>query len=141
MSTINRAKFITAGRAVFTVVSKKTGARFTYRVREGAPLGSRAPKLFASVLSGPDNTADYTYLGMIETLSDGTPAQLVPTRASAVATNAPSFRALEWLLRNLDSDQVEFHHCGRCARCGRALTVPSSIASGFGPECAGKAGL
>jgi hypothetical protein len=27
------------------------------------------------------------------------------------------------------------------ARCNRKLTVPSSIASGFGPECAGKAGF
>lgn len=27
---------------------------------------------------------------------------------------------------------------GRCARCGRLLTVPASIHRGFGPDCAGK---
>lgn len=27
---------------------------------------------------------------------------------------------------------------GRCCRCGRKLTVPSSIEMGMGPECAGK---
>jgi hypothetical protein len=32
-------------------------------------------------------------------------------------------------------EQVEVHHEGRCGRCGRALTVPESIESGFGPEC------
>ena len=32
----------------------------------------------------------------------------------------------------------EARHEGRCARCGRALTVPESIDSGFGPECARK---
>lgn len=32
------------------------------------------------------------------------------------------------------------YHLGRCGRCGRALTVPSSVESGFGPECAGRVG-
>jgi predicted metal-dependent hydrolase len=27
------------------------------------------------------------------------------------------------------------HHEGKCGRCGRLLTVPSSIESGIGPEC------
>jgi hypothetical protein len=26
-------------------------------------------------------------------------------------------------------------HEGSCARCGKKLTVPESIESGFGPEC------
>jgi hypothetical protein len=30
---------------------------------------------------------------------------------------------------------LEFWHEGRCGRCGRRLTVPDSIASGYGPEC------
>jgi hypothetical protein len=30
------------------------------------------------------------------------------------------------------------HHEGRCGRCGRTLTVPESIESGIGPECAKK---
>jgi hypothetical protein len=30
---------------------------------------------------------------------------------------------------------VEFWHEGKCGRCNRKLTVPSSIESGFGPEC------
>jgi hypothetical protein len=32
-------------------------------------------------------------------------------------------------------------HEGRCGRCGRKLTVPESIESGFGPECASILGL
>ena len=31
---------------------------------------------------------------------------------------------------------LEVWHEGRCGRCNRALTVPESIASGIGPECA-----
>lgn len=30
---------------------------------------------------------------------------------------------------------VEIWHEGKCGRCGRQLTVPESIESGFGPEC------
>jgi len=26
----------------------------------------------------------------------------------------------------------------RCGRCGRVLTVPESVESGFGPECIGR---
>jgi hypothetical protein len=32
----------------------------------------------------------------------------------------------------------DVHHEGKCGRCGRKLTVPESVKSGFGPECAGK---
>lgn len=136
MNNEHRARFVFAGNATFTLTSRKTGTSFTYKIREGKPLGSRAPKLFASVLTGPDNTADYTYMGIVERA--GAHAQLVPTRATAIDVNAPSWRALEWFLQHTDSDRVEVRHMGRCGRCGRALTVPSSIDSGLGPECAGK---
>jgi hypothetical protein len=128
--SINRAKFLTAGNATFTVVSKRTGARFTYRVRASEKYGPE--KLFASVLTGPDNTSDYTYLGVIEG------SALRRTRASTIDRDALSFQALSWLLGHIDSPMVEFHHCGRCARCGRALTTPESIESGMGPECRSK---
>ena len=133
---MNRTQFIFAGNATFTLTSTRTGQSYTYKVREGKPMVSRAPKLFASVLTGPDNTADYTYMGIVERA--GAHAQLVPTRASAINVNAPSWRALEWFLQHVDSDRVEVRHMGRCGRCGRALTVPSSIDSGLGPECAGR---
>ena len=133
MNNADRARFVFAGNATFTLVSKKTGARFTYKIRRGEPQGTRAPLTFASVLSGPDNQADYTYMGIVVA-----GRSLVMTRASRVTADAPSFRALRWFLENLDSAQVECHHEGRCGRCGRALTVPSSIESGLGPECASK---
>lgn len=34
--------------------------------------------------------------------------------------------------------RLQVWHEGRCGRCGRKLTVPSSIETGLGPECAGK---
>jgi hypothetical protein len=37
-------------------------------------------------------------------------------------------------LKNLP-DFIEVWHEGKCGKCGRTLTVPSSIESGIGPEC------
>jgi hypothetical protein len=141
-STIDRAAFIFGGHATFTIVSKRSGTRFTYRVAQPAPRDGKPAPFFASVLTGPDNTADYTYMGILRPNGAGSAAgapELVPTRASKISPNAASFRALEWFVQHLASDAVEFHHCGRCARCGRQLTDPESIESGFGPHCRARA--
>jgi hypothetical protein len=37
--------------------------------------------------------------------------------------------------------EMEVEHSGHCGRCGRLLTVPSSVQSGLGPECQSKMGL
>jgi hypothetical protein len=129
-------KFLFAGRAVFTITSTKTGTSFTYRFSEpSAPANEGAIKpIFAAVLTGPDNQRDYTYMGIL----NANTGVVLPTRASKVAEDAPSYRALNWYLAHLGDTRVEFRHEGRCGRCGRALTVPSSIDSGLGPECASK---
>lgn len=126
--------FVLAGRAVFTVLNPNTGNRFTYRVNAGK--GEGAPH-FVSVLTGPDNTADYTYLGCI--FADG---RFVVTRKSTISPSAPSAVAFSWVWKRLqagrDLGPAEVHHEGHCGRCGRALTVPESIESGIGPTCAEK---
>jgi hypothetical protein len=129
-------KFLFAGRAVFTITSTKTGTSFTYRFSEpSAPANEGAIKpIFAAVLTGPDNQSDYTYMGVV---TSGR-ASVRRTSGSKVDSDAPSFVALNWFLSHLGDPRVEFRHEGRCGRCGRALTVPSSIDSGLGPECASK---
>lgn len=58
--------FALAGHAIFTVTSKRTGVSFTYRVAqaEGREGDATAP-YFVSVLTGPDNGRDYTWIGML----------------------------------------------------------------------------
>lgn len=133
--------FALAGNARFTIVSTKTGARFTYRVRVngGAPKeGDPPPKgpWFVSVLTGADNDGDFTYLGTM--FLDGAYRH---GRKSRIGQDAPSAQAFAWFWRQVQAGTlpatVEAWHEGRCGRCGRALTVPESIASGLGPVCAG----
>lgn len=125
------ADFVKAGNSTFTVVSRATGVRFTLRVRQPKP---DAPH-FVSVLTGPDNGAAYTFVGSL--FSDGSYRH---GRRSRISESAPSAKACAWLFRNLADPlaltKVEVWHEGKCCRCGRALTVPHSIESGIGPECA-----
>jgi hypothetical protein len=128
-------QFFLAGHAIVTLVSEKTGTRFTYRVnrKENTPW-------FVAVLSGPNNTEDYAYLGTI--FGDG---EFRHGRKSRIGTDAPSARAFNWAWQYLTKGelppQCEVHHEGMCGRCGRTLTVPESIELGFGPECANKVGM
>ena len=54
-------------------------------------------------------------------------------------------RGFAWFWRTLNGGTFpatfEFWHEGRCAACARRLTVPNSIATGFGPECADRLGI
>jgi hypothetical protein len=127
-----------AGNATFTVLNPDTGNRYTFKVKR-KDVGTEAePKelFFVGLLSGPDNDADYSFLG---TIFDA--EKFVHGRKSRVGTDAPSARAFTWLWSRLAADTdfapAEFWHEGRCGRCGRKLTVPASIERGLGPVCAG----
>ena len=122
--------FILAGNAILTLVSEKTGQRYTYQVKES----KRSNGWFVSLLRGPDNTRDYTYLGFIF-LKDG----FKITAKSRMPADAQPVKAFSWTFAKLWSDAepagVEIWHVGKCGCCGRQLTVPESIADGIGPTC------
>lgn len=122
----NTAKtFILAGNALITIKSLKTSKHFTFLIRKK----KQADIWFVSVAYN-GNDRYFNYLGCI--LPDHT---FTHTKASKVANDATSFKAFNWSWNNLSSDQIEILHEGRCGRCGRVLTEPDSIKSGFGPFC------
>jgi hypothetical protein len=57
--------YVLAGNSTFTVTSKRTGTRFTYRVRQADESRDGARPWFVSVLNGPDNEKNYAYIGVI----------------------------------------------------------------------------
>ena len=128
--------FVLAGNATFTLVSERTGQRFTFRVR----VSDDGRAHFVAVLTGPDNGGDYSYLGTIRN------GRYWHGRRSRIGQDAPSARAFAWFAarvieRGRDAPGMIFMHEGRCGRCARKLTVPESIARGLGPECAGYVAL
>lgn len=129
-------QFALAGSARLTLVSDRTGARFTYRVsckRDGE--GKISSPHFVALLNGADNNADYAFIG---TIFDGKDYR--HSRKSAVSADAPSAKGFAWAWSFLAKGELppgcQVWHEGRCGRCGRPLTVPESIASGLGPICA-----
>lgn len=128
--------FLFAGRAIVTLVSTRTGARYTYRVSRARDDESATPTLFVSLLAGPDNGGDYVYVGTIF----ANRKRLVLTRKSRCTNDSAPVKAFRYLLGGLVAGSfglMEVYHEGRCGRCGRRLTVPESIATGLGPTCAG----
>jgi len=136
-------RFALGNKATFTVVSKVTGTRFTFKVNvsdQGRDL------FFVSVLNGPDNTSNYAYLGTLRhEYAPGTSWTWKHGKKSRISADAPSAKAFNWVWANLKQnklpDTMEFWTEGRCCRCNRKLTVPASIESGIGPECAQIMGL
>jgi hypothetical protein len=133
----NISKFINAGNATFTILHKTTNKHFTFKISAPKPKyeGEIVNIKFVSVLTGPDNWANYSYLGMITK-----DQKFIRTKGTKISDEAMSMKAFKWFWRNQNSlpEDIEVYHEGRCGRCGRKLTVPESIKSGFGPECAGK---
>jgi hypothetical protein len=136
MNDDNIRSFVLAGNATFTVRSKRTGQHLTYKVQKKEAEGER-PVWFAQVMT--DGADGYTYLGMV-----GSDGKLRTTKASKFTRDSRAFTALAWTIDWLQTGlpwpahSAEFHHAGRCGRCGRELTDPVSIERGLGPECSSK---
>lgn len=122
------AKFIFAGKAIFTLVSGVTGARYTYKITKAKDCQDL---FFASLLTGRDNENNYTYLGIVN--QNGVRV----TKASKYTANSVPVRALDFFIKHLSSvpENLGVYHENKCCCCGRTLTTPESIIKGVGPEC------
>ena len=120
-------KFILAGNATATFLNTKTQKRFTFKVT----LSKKNQNFhFVKVLTSPDV---YQYIGSI---SYGV---FKHSDKSKIDIESQSVRVFNYvftkLLNKTLEDFIEIYHEGKCGKCGRKLTVPESITSGYGPEC------
>jgi Family of unknown function (DUF6011) len=131
--------FIHAGKATVTFRSLASGNRFTYKIVAAKKRNPNdAPTWFVKLLNGQDNNSSYVYIGTIRN------NQFFWTGKSHVSKDASSFIGFQFCYSHLADSKIvgfEVWHEGKCGRCGKKLTVPESIASGFGPDCLGLAGL
>jgi hypothetical protein len=130
-------QYMMAGKATVTLKSKATGTRFTYRLnlKKGDPAGQFKKDItMVALMTGPDNNSSFQYIGHF--FSD---RNYKHGRKSRVGYDAPAAKAFAWTWSKLTAgelpESLEVWHAGTCGRCGRKLTVPESVASGFGPEC------
>ena len=119
-------KFIFAGKSVVTFVNTKTGNRFTYKIK----VAKDSNLYFVSVLTNPDQ---YTYIG---TCVEG---KYKHGKKSNIGEDSQSVKVFQFMIKRLITDSLpdflEVWHEGFCGKCGKRLTVPSSILTGIGPDC------
>jgi hypothetical protein len=119
-------KFMFAGKAIVTFLNTKTDNRFTFKLKQAKDSNL----FFVSVLTDSER---YTYIG---TVIEG---NYKHGKKSFITKDAQSVKVFQYVLDKLKSnslqDFIEIWHNGICGKCGRTLTVPSSIATGIGPEC------
>lgn len=131
-------RFVFAGNALLTVVSRRSGNRMTFKFRRPKEEGRPRPT-WVSLAAGD---AVGQFLGTV--WGDHGAHEIRRSGKVSVSDAANAPRLLAWIMACLDGKvadplgQAEFWHEGRCGRCGRTLTVPESIATGLGPECSGR---
>lgn len=150
VSLFDAMAFILNGESTFTIVSVKTGKRFTYRCKQSFRYNHEQKKelpeerWFVSVLTGPDNTSDYSYAGTIDRKDYTGKWVLRTTPKSRITEGADSFKSFQFVFELLQSsvtridsfrDKLLIYHDGKCSKCGRALTDPVSVAIAMGPIC------
>jgi Family of unknown function (DUF6011) len=140
ISDAKRARdFLLAGRAVLTLVSQKTGNRYTYKVTKKPDQRRRDLYVWFVKLrqreTGQED-GDYRYIGLIRQGD----ASLTWAR-DAHDVNELATRGFAWFVYHVMAKRpkmppaCEVWHAGHCGRCGRELTDPQSIETGYGPEC------
>lgn len=136
--------YVTAGKAIVTVLNTKTDGRCTYKVQAAGRTAAEqlaAEILFVSVLVGPENNSHYKYIGIIIRRS----GEFKTTAKTKLPLDDARLQGFAWLLRNShrleNFPHVEVRHHNNCGKCGRTLTVPASVDTGLGPVCARTLGI
>ena len=118
--------FILGGKSFVTFLNTKTDNRFTFKIIKH----KKDDIFFVNVLTGPDI---YKFIGTVRN------SVYKHSTKSSISLESQSVKVFNYVLNKLKShnlpDFIEIYHDGRCGKCGRQLTVPSSIETGFGPEC------
>jgi len=123
----NSLSFIMGGKSIFTAKNNETGNRFTFKVNKG----DQGDIYFLSVLTQPNI---FEFIG---TFYPSTLVKISPK--SRITEQSTSYKVFNYILSHLRKGdlpkQVEIWHEGKCAKCGRSLTDPDSIKTGWGPYC------
>lgn len=126
--------------ATYTVV---TGSEYwTIRLEEPWAEARVEPgTLTVSYLCGSDNETDFRGFGFVSPTKGFTPwRKYADPEVLSAYKAAVSFLLAADAAGHAAGRETYALRSGRCARCGRTLTVPASLHAGMGPDCAAKLG-
>lgn len=129
-------KHILAGKSILTFKNSETGKHFTFKVNKH----KEKDLWFVNFLSGSDNNSNYSYLGIINKNYYTKHLEFKLTAKSKASMDSVVFKGFNWVFNRINNnvtfpENLEIWHEGVCGRCGRKLTHPESIQTGFGPRC------
>lgn len=132
-------RYILAGNSILTFVNKERGTHVTFKIKKCNRKGEEH-KFFVSALTGPDNTSHYQFFGTIYSYENGKPTFYYSEGKAKLSQDSKMVKSFLHIFSHLVAGHVfttlEIWHSSQCCRCGRLLTVESSIAAGMGPHCA-----
>lgn len=118
-----------------TVENTVRSTHRTFQIKTQKADADFAPgERILSLLTGSDNQLSYTSIGFVK--PDGRVILWKKYRTD-------HYRALVRVLQQPERYKAlgcVYHYEGACRRCNRALTNPTSIITGIGPECAKRGG-
>lgn len=129
--------YILAGNSILTFVNTEKNTHVTFKIKQSKRKGSEH-KFYVSALNGPDNTSHYKFIGTI--YKGKTPTFYYSKEYAKIDEDSTSVKAFKHIFAHLVKghafSNLEIWHSSHCCRCGRTLTVKSSIMAGLGPHCA-----
>jgi len=142
---------ILAGKAIFTVKVGEHGLKtitqdhYTFKVTHKPNTLYSKEIYFIATLTGPDNESSYSYLGVLDPIN----GWVRLTHKSKYSEETAALKIVRRVLDRIWNNQGhmiqaagwDVRHCGFCMKCGKTLTVPASIESGYGPECSRRLGI
>jgi len=132
--------YIFGGNALITVRNEDSKNRFTFKIKKCKnPKAIKIDLYWVLVLTMPDNNDEksYKFIGALSR-EEGfrhSDKSYIKDNAKSVNVAYYYFNRLLGYSKFKLHDNIRTYHMGYCGRCGRLLTVPESIDSGFGPEC------
>ena len=129
---ITNPKLFEGGNLTFTV-HNDVGKHYTFRIRKPGPCRP----FFLSLMTGSDNETNYTYMGIYNPIM----GNVKLTKKSKYGEESVPLNVARWAIQKVRANKIlpdgyKILHSGNCCRCGRKLTVPTSIEAGIGPSCA-----
>ena len=123
-------RFMFAGKSIVTFLNTKTENKFTYKITKSKD----GDLFFVNVLKEVgDGEFAYSYIGIVanNVYKHG--------KKSNLRFDSQQVKVFSYVLERLNAgnlqDVIEVWHEGKCGKCGKPLTTPDSIDTGFGPTC------
>ena len=124
-----------AGKTKFTISNEKD-QHYTFKVKQIKDTH----RYMVLLLTGPNNSNDFTYLGMLWDESVRPVSLTQKSKFNKDSTPYKVFCYAQSVLANKNTlpEGYSILPSGTCFKCGRELTTPESIRTGYGPVCGGR---